>query len=463
MNKIFPVDSLEYEKTMALAAARVIPKEIMGLRFQCIDYSSKEFAVSGKEIAREVLAISHLYSSKERLSFRKGVTWQPGYEKLNSSQSTLLSTSGNFQKGGTYLISGCNGAIAKALGLYLYNNYEANLILIGRSDPERSYMESLNQGKSKVKFIKSDIIDKEILEQELQLCMEAFGTSLSGVFHTAGVADFGGLIIDRADEDCKGVLKAKVNGTSTLFEIIQSYKPDFYMLCSSNSSLIAPLGQIAYVAANQYQNAFAIGKVTDIPIISILWDSWSDAGMAVEARKRNSINTDIKDYFERNGISTAEGLRIFEYAAAVKLKNIIVSTRDFDKWLLAAKEMNVDAISKFMDKQLIGVVEEKQRPNLKNVYTPPTSSTQADLCGIWKDFFRYSEIGIDDNFFELGGDSLKAMTMMNRTKKKFNVHLSLKELFQNPTIRFLAENIDTIKAIEQAKTNNNTTLREIRI
>jgi acyl carrier protein len=60
------------------------------------------------------------------------------------------------------------------------------------------------------------------------------------------------------------------------------------------------------------------------------------------------------------------------------------------------------------------------------------------LAKIWRDLLQQPEIGIDDNFFEIGGHSLLAMQLMARVRKEFQAELSLRNIFEAPTIAELA-------------------------
>lgn len=50
--------------------------------------------------------------------------------------------------------------------------------------------------------------------------------------------------------------------------------------------------------------------------------------------------------------------------------------------------------------------------------------------------------GIDDDFFLLGGDSLAAVRLTNALKREMSVEMTIKEVFDHPTIRLLADHIE---------------------
>lgn len=71
----------------------------------------------------------------------------------------------------------------------------------------------------------------------------------------------------------------------------------------------------------------------------------------------------------------------------------------------------------------------------------PTNDTEKEIALIWCNVLRQEEIGIDDNFFQLGGDSLLAIQVINVFKER-NINISLKNIFDNPTIKSLADFMD---------------------
>jgi amino acid adenylation domain-containing protein len=81
-------------------------------------------------------------------------------------------------------------------------------------------------------------------------------------------------------------------------------------------------------------------------------------------------------------------------------------------------------------------------------YIAPRNEIETKLAGIWADILGLNRdasaapIGIDVDFFKLGGHSLKATILISRMHKEFDVKMSLVEMFENPTIRELAEKIN---------------------
>ncbi len=82
------------------------------------------------------------------------------------------------------------------------------------------------------------------------------------------------------------------------------------------------------------------------------------------------------------------------------------------------------------------------RTDLARDYAGPRTLSEELLANIWLALLGVEEIGIDDNFFELGGHSLLATQLMSRVREAFGVEVSLRELFEGPTIRELGAGIE---------------------
>ena len=52
---------------------------------------------------------------------------------------------------------------------------------------------------------------------------------------------------------------------------------------------------------------------------------------------------------------------------------------------------------------------------------------------------------MDDNFFDLGGHSLMAMRLIADVQEVFRVKLSIRSLFESPTIAGMAADIQRVK------------------
>ncbi|MEG4574238.1 amino acid adenylation domain-containing protein [Microcoleus sp. N3A4] len=91
------------------------------------------------------------------------------------------------------------------------------------------------------------------------------------------------------------------------------------------------------------------------------------------------------------------------------------------------------------------VTPEQKRSQLKSAFVAPRDAMELQLSQIWSAVFGIHPIGVNDNFFDLGGNSLLATQVISRTQEAFEIQLSLRHLFEAPTIAFLAQVIHTVR------------------
>ncbi|RYG62458.1 SDR family NAD(P)-dependent oxidoreductase, partial [bacterium] len=201
---------------------------------------------------------------------------------------------------GVYLITGGFGGIAGAVSEWLARDHHARLVLLARTPlppreewdrwlREHERDEAIAQSIQRVRDLEAfgaevlpvaaDVTVAEQLEDALALVKERFG-AINGVFHAAGVLR-DNLIALKSERDIEDVFSAKLYGTLVLDAALQSMPLDFMVLFSSVSSYVAPVGQIDYVAANAFLNAFAEScrDRRKYPVLAINWGIWKGIGM----------------------------------------------------------------------------------------------------------------------------------------------------------------------------------------
>ncbi len=71
-------------------------------------------------------------------------------------------------------------------------------------------------------------------------------------------------------------------------------------------------------------------------------------------------------------------------------------------------------------------------------FVAPRNEVERTLADIWREVLGLRHAGVKDDFFELGGDSLSATRVFARINRQFGARVTLKDLFEHPTICALA-------------------------
>ncbi|MCX7923505.1 MAG: AMP-binding protein, partial [Clostridia bacterium] len=92
----------------------------------------------------------------------------------------------------------------------------------------------------------------------------------------------------------------------------------------------------------------------------------------------------------------------------------------------------LDDMHRYMDEEEMG-----------KEFSEPVNDTEARLLNLCCQVLGKKKIGTQEGFFELGGDSLKAATLAAEVHKEFGCNIPLSEVFKAPTIKELAQWLDS--------------------
>ncbi|MCP1135854.1 amino acid adenylation domain-containing protein [Paenibacillus polysaccharolyticus] len=103
---------------------------------------------------------------------------------------------------------------------------------------------------------------------------------------------------------------------------------------------------------------------------------------------------------------------------------------------------------------LNGKVDRKALPVLdkevvtQTPYIAPSTLLEIKIVEIWNQIMGPGHaIGACDNFFEIGGNSLSAAAVVSKVRKQLRVEIPLSEMFNSPTVKQLAEYIESQKRV----------------
>ena len=302
------------EKATILGPGLVMPREIAGASVRLIDV---ELPAEPEETPRGLFArrkkpaatAGHALEDalwpdllgafgSEVVAYRNGKRWtrSHGRHRLDQAEAgkALL------RKGGAYLFTGGLGDIATLFAGELAERFAARIVLLGRTplpareeweayrrqtrfDPIRHGIEAILRLEAKgaeVLYCRADVTNPDSMAMAIRAAQERFGR-IDGVFHTAGVVDDAPMQA-KTVESIEAVLAPKLLGTRVLDEALKDVDLDFCVLFSSTSTVTAPAGQVDYVAANAYLDAYAesCADLAGRRTISLHWGIWNELGLA---------------------------------------------------------------------------------------------------------------------------------------------------------------------------------------
>jgi yersiniabactin nonribosomal peptide synthetase len=103
-----------------------------------------------------------------------------------------------------------------------------------------------------------------------------------------------------------------------------------------------------------------------------------------------------------------------------------------------------------VDRQALAELGREKASLPKKTHVAPSTEAQVKIANVWKEVLGCKDVGIHNGFFELGGDSLRAIQCINLLKERYQIDLSLQNLFEAPSIDLLARIIEAgAPAIEE--------------
>jgi acyl transferase domain-containing protein/acyl carrier protein len=153
----------------------------------------------------------------------------------------------------------------------------------------------------------------------------------------------------------------------------------------------------------------------------------------------------FQQILRQEAISPEEGVELFRRVlASADMPQLVVSTRDLEALLarglvhtaptkVAEEEVAVEAESDTAPQRAT-----RPRPELPVPYQAPQTPMQEKLGEILREVLGLERVGLHDNFFDLGGDSVMAIQIVSRIKRKLGKEIAVVQLFEAPTLGALA-------------------------
>ena len=319
------------------------------------------------------------------------------------------------------------GGIGFAISRFLAKEYQAKLILTGRSDIDTSKnrkIKELESFGSEVLYIKTDISASKEVNTLIRQVKEKF-RNIHGIFHCAGVIK-DALIINKTIDDFKQIIAPKVMGLVFLDKATEHEKLDFFILFSSLAGTFGNAGQCDYAYANSFMDNYADmrekkRKQGDCNgrTLSIGWPLWDEGGMKI-----NTGNlTLLKNTFGLKPLGTNEGLDVLRKGMSLNKNHFIVVKSDHNK--MSNQQASGNSVNINKSTPHAGVNDKMT-----------TQKIQDNLINIVHDILKVDKNDVDINkeLNNYGFNSLSLVEFTNIINDKYNTEAVPTAFFQFNTI-----------------------------
>jgi amino acid adenylation domain-containing protein len=145
--------------------------------------------------------------------------------------------------------------------------------------------------------------------------------------------------------------------------------------------------------------------------------------------------------------STSGETQLVAYVVAAGVDALTVSdlrnslTQQLPEYMVPSRIVFLDALplqpNGKLDRNALPGKEQYSGP-LNTTFVAAKNGVEEELAQIWTDVLGREQVGIKDDFFELGGHSLLATQVFARILQRYGVPLTLRTIFEKPTIEELA-------------------------
>lgn len=346
---------------------------------------------------------------------------------------------------GVYLISGGMGMIGREIARRLHADYNAKVILVGRSAlslEREAWLQQWSHGE--ISYLRADIADPAQAERLIAEVLQKYGR-LNGVIQSAGVLK-DAQVQNKSLADFSAVMAAKVAGTRQLDRCTAHLELDFFCLFSSMSSIMGNVGQCDYVAANRFLDEFATERNRSVKqgarkghTLSINWPLWIDGQ---DGENLMDQYRSLADYLRRHygfvPLTLAQGAGLF-----ITWINGVADRYDQVMGLVGDQEKIRE---RFISSAVQDPMQQDSRQQAKNASQNVSQAAskeqiRAGLTRLVEALTKLSEedISADKSWGDLGLNSVMMQTLAQDIGKTFGAQVPPNALFSYNNIQRLAE------------------------
>lgn len=357
----------------------------------------------------------------------------------------------------SYLLVGGLGGVGLRLAGWCAEQRPGHLILLSRTGTSAGAfaaerlraIEEIEAMGVKVTIVEGDVSS----HSEMENLFDRFGTEfppLRGIFHAAtdlSTAD----LRDLTDEQMESMLRPKIWGTWVLHQLTRKLTLDFFLVFSSSASLLGAKSSAHYIAACQFQDAFAHARrAAGLPMLTINWGAWDVLRLVSREQQGRLRETGILPMSSEKIFSLMDRLTA-SCRAQVMIANI--------DWTVLKPIFEVHR-----PRPLLENLGQKRHPSTPKIFAPSPARADFGVTGSMspedrRKFieafvmeqagrvlgFRHGELPpVDVPLPDLGLDSLMAVDLKNSLQSALGQQLPPTIVFDYPTVAGMVGLLETM-------------------
>ncbi|WP_440964823.1 SDR family NAD(P)-dependent oxidoreductase [Massilia sp. GER05] len=437
---------------------------------------------------------------EQAVALRAGRRFVPRLARL--AAPATLAEHASLHRGGFWLLAGGLGGIGRRVAAHFARRPGARLLIVGRRAHDaqvQQHIDDLAHHGADLIYARCDISDMAAVQAAIDGAAARWDCALAGVVQMAATGNlaehwesFGERGVLNADHArVRAELSAKTTGSLNLIRLLEGDDQLPFIAFSSVAATFGAATMANYAAANAFLSALCSQRrLRGAPATYCLeWSMWDQVGLAAQ------VPAPLRERTLAQGFSVLtpqQGLEAFLYSLACVPANVIVGVADTHPgWRSRGTVVDMlggEGLHAYVAPVLDARTPQASAAPVQDAFgrpvpcritaraeLPRTSDGQIDtaalsmhsgtegtsdidrtlpntewekrVAGIWSELLHIGEIDIYANFFELGGHSLLATQVISRIRSDFGVELSLRHLFETPTIAALAKVLEQVGQI----------------
>ncbi|MFJ9909231.1 amino acid adenylation domain-containing protein [Streptomyces sp. NPDC101152] len=358
-----------------------------------------------------------------QLALRQGYWWRPGTIPVPQPGSTrsLVPAAANT----VHLVLGGTGGIGRAIAAWLLEHTRGRVLLLSKNP---RLPEELSGWADRIGLVPADLATMPV--HDVVAALAEHTSRLDSVVHAAGLAH-GALLVRRDAAAMRDAAAVRERGALVVERLIEVFRPDIAVYCSSMSGLLGGVGQSDYAAGASLLDGFAHHRATETETtarIGIDWDIWRETGMATRV-----LTTDSRHQAHLAvGLTVEEGQAVFGHALARQLPQLLVSTTDID----VSRDFYAPAAD--ADSSPARPATGAEEPSGTGGFAARAEA----MARVIRDLLGVDELDPEDSLYDLGADSLTLISLIAQIEDDYGIEFDLASFSHRVSLTEILKHIE---------------------